>query len=207
MKEFFRRYNYDFVPMLLDQVAISMFGFALAMTANRIQNDTLLMITSIGSIIFYLALLYGAARKVGAKDRTTVELGHRKFRPFTGTWISLIANTPNLIVALVIMIRTLSSADQAAGGIPRAIALLMQGMYQGLLATISVGGTAEEPVYINTCWWVYFLIILPAVLVSTVGYIAGVRDWHLTPLVTPELPASDRPTRKEKKEARQSKKK
>ena len=105
------------------------------------------------------------------------------------------------------MIRTLSSADQAAGGIPRAIALLMQGMYQGLLATISVGGTAEEPVYINTCWWVYFLIILPAVLVSTVGYIAGVRDWHLTPLVTPELPASDRPTRKEKKEARQSKKK
>lgn len=205
MKEFFTRYSYDSVRMLLDQIAISIFGFSLAMATTRSGNDTLLMITSIGSILFYLILIYFAAQKVGTHDKVTVDLGRRGFKPFTGTLISLLANAPNIILAAIITIISFTVED-GGSGVPRAIALLINGMYQGVLATIRVGGTEEAPVWLNSCWWVFWLIILPAVLVSTLGYIAGVKDWHLTGLSTPEMPASDRPTRKEKKQAREEKK-
>lgn len=205
MKAFFERYSYDSVRMLLDQAAISLFGFSLAMATTKLGNDTLLMVTSLGAILFYLLLIYGAAKKVGTHDKSTVDLGRRTFKPFTGTLVSLLANTPNLILAAIITIINFASED-GGSGVPRAIALLLNGMYQGLLATIRVGGTDEAPVWLNSCWWVFWLLVLPALLVSTIGYIAGVKDWHLTGLSTPELPVSDRPTRKEKKEAREEKK-
>lgn len=205
MKTFFERYSYDSVRMLLDQIVISIFGFSLALAATRGEHYTLLMITSIGAILFYLILIYYSAQKVGTHDKVTVDLGRRTFKPFTGTLVSLLANTPNLILAVIITIINFASED-GGSGVPRAIALLLNGMYQGLLATIQVGGTAEEPVWLNSCWWVFWLLVLPALLVSTLGYIAGVKDWHLTGLSTPELPESDRPTRKEKKQARKEKK-
>ena len=200
MKNFFVRYSYDSMRMLLDQIVISIFGFSLALAASKTENDTFLMGVSIGAIIFYLALLYGAAVKVGCLDKNSVDLGRQPFLRFTGTLVSLLANSLNLILAVIITVVAFASEEVTAGGVPRAIALLLQGMYQGLLAVIQVGGTAEAPMYLNDCWWVYFLITIPALLISTVGYIAGVKGWRLTGFSPADLPAADRPTRKEYRE-------
>ena len=71
MKAFFERYSYESVRLALNQIAISMFGFALAMTAGKAESDALLLWSSIGSIVFYLALTYGTAHKTGsAKPKT-----------------------------------------------------------------------------------------------------------------------------------------
>lgn len=201
MKDFFSRYSYDSMKMLLDQIAISIFGFSLAMTAVSIKNDTLLMGVSIGAIIFYLALLYGVATRVGHRDKVSIDLGKRTFHPLMGTWISLLANSINLVLATILTVMAFA-APESNPVVPRAIALLIQGMYQGLLATIQVN---DLPM--TACWWSYFLITLPAILISTVGYIAGVKDWRLTSFSPSELPASDRPTRKEIKERKQAQKK
>ncbi len=194
MKEFFERYSYDSVRMLLNQIAMSIFGFSLALTSVTAKNDTLLIVTSIGAIIFYLALNYGVAWRVGSRDKITVDLGRRKFRPSTGLWISLLANSLNFLLAIVAMI----GAITGVGGmetIGSTIAVFVQGMYQGLLAYVKIG--AQE---LNKFWWVFFLTPLPAMLISFVGYIAGVKDFHITKLGVPELPESDRPTKQEVKE-------
>jgi hypothetical protein len=75
-------------------------------------------------------------------------------------------------------------------------------MYQGTLAVWSVNGAA-----LNTYWWVYFLIPVPSMLVSLVAYVAGAKDFHITNAGVPELPESDRPSRKELKEQRDLEKK
>ncbi len=136
------------------------------------------------------------AQRVGARDRISVELGKLPLRPFTGTLISLLANSLNLVLAAVVTLLSLLPGGNA--GMVRFVAMFLNGMYQGVYTLTKVGDSA-----LNNCWWAYFLLPLPALLVSTVGYIAGVRDWHLTGLSTPELPASDRPTRKELKERKQ----
>ena len=201
MKAFFERYSYDSVRLLLNQVAISMFGFALAMSSLKTESDTLLLWSSIASIVFYLALVYGSAWKTGSNDRLSVEYGKIPFKPLRGLLIALLANSINFLMAILIAVGTLFGLG-GLEGIANAIALLGQGMYQGVLAVGSIGGTA-----LNAYWWVYFLLPLPAMLVATVAYLAGVKDFHVTNAGIPELPESDRPSRKELKEQRELEKK
>ncbi len=201
MKAFFERYSYDSVRMLLNQIAISMFGFALAMTAGKAESDSLLLWSSIASILFYLALIYGVAWKAGSGDKLSIEYGKIPFKPFRGLAISLVANSINLLLAVLIMIGALANVP-VLEDIPNVVAILSQGMYQGVLAVVTVDG-----VPLNDLWWVYFLITIPAMLVSFVGYIAGAKDFHVTNMGIPELPESDRPSRKELKEQRELEKK
>jgi len=200
MKNFFTRYSYDSVRMLLDQVVISIFGFALALTAQQIKNDMLLGASSVGAILFYLILIYNVAWKVGQQDRKSHSSYGETHHPLTGVLVSLLANSINFLVAIVVAISTFVGADGVAS-IGRGIALLGQSMYTGILAIVMVGG--QE---LNDHWWVYFLLPIPSILVSLVGYTMGVRDRVLTKMAVPDLPASDRPTKQEKREQRKAEK-
>ena len=201
MKAFFERYSYESVRLALNQIAISMFGFALAMTAGKAESDALLLWSSIGSIVFYLALTYGTAHKTGSGDRLSIQYGKIPFRPYLGLVLSLIANSVNLLLAILITVGQLAEIGELES-ISRLIALLIQGMYQGVLATVSVGG-----VTLNGIWWSYFVITLPAMLVATLGYIAGAKDFHITKMGIPDLPESDRPTKQELREQKELEKK
>ena len=201
MKAFFERYSYDSVRLLLNQVAISLFGFALAMSSLKTESDTLLLWSSIASIVFSLALVYGTAWKTGSNDRLSIEYGKIPFKPLRGLQVALLANSINFLLALLIAVGTLFGLG-GLEGIANAIALLAQGMYQGILAVGKINGSA-----LNNFWWVYFLIPVPAMLVSMVAYIAGAKDFHITNAGIPELPESDRPSRKELKEQRELEKK
>ena len=197
MKAFFERYSYESVRLVLNQVAISMFGFALAMTSVKAESDSLLLWSSIASIVFYLALTYGSAHKTGSGDRLSIQYGKIPYRPYLGLVLSLIANSVNLILAALITVGQLTGIG-GLESIPRFIALLIQGMYQGLLATVKIG---ETP--LNGIWWSYFLITVPAMLIATLGYIAGAKDFHITKMGIPELPESDRPSKQELREQRE----
>lgn len=201
MKAFFERYSYESVRLALNQIAISMFGFALAMTAGKAESDALLLWSSIGSIVFYLALTYGSAHKTGSADRLSIQYGKIPFRPYLGLILSLIANSVNLLLAILITVGQLGDLGELES-ISRLIALLIQGMYQGVLATVSVGG-----VTLNGLWWSYFVITLPAMLVAALGYIAGAKDFHITKMGIPDLPESDRPSKQELREQRELEKK
>ncbi len=201
MKAFFERYSYDTVHLFLNQIVISMFGFALAMATAKADNDTLLLWSSIGSIVFYLSLVYGSAWKIGAKDKLSIEYGKIPFKPLRGLLLSLIANSLNFLMAILITIGTLCGMG-GLESVGRIIALLSQGMYQGVLSVGKIGGES-----LNNMWWAYFLTSIPAMLVSLVAYIAGAKDFHITNMGIPELPESDRPSRKELKEQRELEKK
>lgn len=197
IKEFFVRYSYDSVKMLLDQFVLSIFGFSLAMASIHAQNDMLLLLTGIGSVLFYLVMLYSVAWKMGTTDRTTIEMGYRRFKPLTGTLVSLVANIPNLLVATIFMINSFVSNGTGISGI---IGRFINGMYLGLMTLGEFNGD-----HLHAYWWMYFLITLPSILVSTVAYIMGAKGKMFKKLMVPDLPASDRPTREEKRERRKNK--
>ena len=211
IKEFLSRYSYDSVKMILDQVVLAFFGFGLTVATLQARNQSLMLISGIGAAVFYWAMLYSVAWKMGTTDRPIIEMGHRKFFPFTGTIVSLIANIPNLLVAIAF---TINSLVGGGGGISGALVRFMNGMYHSLMHLIKFDGktfhmcldceicVAGSPGldYLHAYWWVYFLLILPAVLVSTVAYIMGAKGKMFARLMVPDLPASDRPTRKEMRE-------
>lgn len=191
MKRFFADHSYDMVKMLLNQIAISIFGFSLVLAAGMANSSALRNATSAFSILFYLFLLYITAWDIGYRDKISIDLGKKAYRPWKGALISLCANVPNFIFAIGITITNLTGALGTFGAICQFCAGVLEGMYAGLLVN-TVGGAP-----LNTHWFMYFLITLPAILVSGGAYVFGLKDVkHTSFFNRRQYPESDRASKK-----------
>ena len=195
MKRFFSMHSYEMVKMFLNQFATAIFGFALVLAAGSAKNVVLRNVSSGFAILFYLFLLYTMTWEIGFRDRVPTETGRIKKNRFTGTLISLCANIPNFVFAVFIMLATLLNvpAISSIGGACSFLALTLEGMYTGLLAN-HVAGAA-----LNSYWFVYFLLPLPAILISTLAYNMGLNDVKFTKIFDPITPESDRDPSERKK--------
>jgi hypothetical protein len=182
MKEFIKKHSYDMMKMFLNQFAVAIFGLVLALATGMAENDTLQIVSSVGAILFYMFLLYAMTFEIGGKDKTAVEYGRIKARPLTGLYISLCANAINYLLAILITLGTVSSNAflSNVGAVAATAALLLEGMYTGLLA-INVGD-----IPLNAMIWPFFVITVPALLASTAGYYFGMKGWHLTKILIPK---------------------
>lgn len=196
-----QKHSYNAVRLFIDQIAISIFGLVLAIACGRVENDTLKIITSGGAIIFYLFLLYAAMWEVGSKDKFGIDNGTKKSTPLTGLFVALLANSLNLLLAIVILACNYVSEESAlytVGALARVIALFIEGMYTGILS-LDVGGMA-----LNNYWISYFVIIIPALVTSAIAYWCGTKGYHFSKILIPENP-EDAEIKREKKKARKNK--
>lgn len=198
MREFLKKYSYSAVRLFVNQIAISIFGLVLAIACGRVENDTLKIVASCGAIIFYLFLLYAAMWETGSKDRFGIS--HEKFegKPLTGLYIALIANSLNILLAVVIAVCSFAAEGTAlhtARALCSVIALFIEGMYTGLLS-IDLAG-----VPLNDYWLSYFVIIIPSLVVSAIAYYCGTKDYHFSKILIAENP-EEAEIKREKKKAR-----
>ncbi|MBQ7322175.1 MAG: hypothetical protein IJW99_08770 [Clostridia bacterium] len=182
MKEFFKKHSYDMMKMFLNQFAVAIFGLVLALATGMAEKSTLQIASSVAAIVFYMFLLYAMTFEIGLKDKTSVDYGRSKASPLTGLYISLCANSLNFLLAILITVGYLSSSQflSNVGGGATVVALLVEGMYTGLLA-VNVGG-----IPLNSLVWPFFAIIIPALVISAVGYYFGLKGWHLTKILIPK---------------------
>jgi len=182
MKDFLKKHSYDMVKMFLNQFAVAIFGLVLALATGMAENSTLQIISSVASIVFYMFLLYAMTFELGTKDKTSVDYGRTPPKPLTGLYISLCANSINFLLAILITVGYVSGSQFLSnlGGGAAVAALLLEGMYTGLLA-VNIGG-----VPLNSLVWPFFAIIVPALLISTVGYYFGLKGWHITKMLIPK---------------------
>ena len=176
--EFLKKYSYTVIKLFLNQFAISLFGLALSFASGRAGNNKLLLLSSIFSVIFYLFLQYAVIWEVGAKDGISATARKTPRKLWRGVVIAVLANALNLVLALLILVGLFGRNMVSA--IAQFIALMLQGMYQGILAQ-SVGG-----VQLHTLPWMFVLIILPSILVISVGYIIGSYNLHATNILIPK---------------------
>ena len=189
MKAFLREHSYHAVKMFLNQFATAIFGLVLALASSKAQNAVLRNVTSGFAILFYLFLLYTMTWEIGFRDKIPVEKGRKPYKPLTGLWISLLANSINFLLGISIMLGSLTdlSAFGKIGGVCASIAVLVEGMYTGVLANHVAPDTP-----LNSFWWVYLLLPIPAMLTCLVAYILGVKDKKFTGLFKFQYPESDR---------------
>ncbi len=176
---FLKKYSYIAFKLFLNQFAISLFGFALAFACGRAENMSLMLVTSIFSVIFYLFLQYAVMWEVGAKDGISAT-AHRTSR---GLWrgfaIAGIANAANILLAILVFTKTFTGVTKLSA-VAQFIAMVLQGMYQGILSQ-TVGG-----VQLHELGWMYFAMILPAMLVCGGAYIIGSYNLHFTNILIPK---------------------
>ncbi|MBE6576649.1 MAG: hypothetical protein E7653_00750 [Ruminococcaceae bacterium] len=178
MKGFFGQYSYSIIKMFVNQFAISIFGSVLAMATAASGNKTLTLVVSIFAIIFYLFLIYTMTWEIGAKDKISVDVGKKPYRPYIGLLMSLVANIPNFIIAIVYTIgyRDMAVAQWAGTMtfIARVASIFTEGMYLGFITAINVAGNP-----IQHYWWAYFVITIPAIITSWIAYFAGHKNFRI----------------------------
>lgn len=189
MKAFLREHSYNAVKMFLNQFATAIFGFVLALASSKAQNAVLRNVTSGFAILFYLFLLYTMTWEIGFRDKNAIDNGRKPYKPFTGLYISLLANAVNFLLAVFIMLASLTNLSffGKLGGICASIAVIIEGMFTGVLANHVA---PETP--LNSFWWMYFLLPIPAILTCLVAYILGAKDKKFTGLFKFRYPESDR---------------
>ena len=102
MKEFFKRYSYDVVRLFINQVVIGLFGLVLALASGMAENETLRVVTSAFAVVFFLFMQFASAWRIGAEDRMTIDLGKKKLDLSVPFKVWLLANSLNLLLALLI---------------------------------------------------------------------------------------------------------
>lgn len=180
MINFLKGYSYDIFKMFVNQLGMTMFGLVLSMATHT--NDTLLIISSVFSIVFYLVLLYTMTWDIGYAEKIRIEGKRMKYHPEKGFILSLCANALNLLLGIIITIGYYSASAPNAPesvvniyGIASSIATLLEGMYGGVINCLFV----NKP-------WVFILIVFPAVITCGIAYIMGVKGRRITRMVGPD---------------------
>lgn len=216
MKNFFSKHSYDFVRMLLVQSMIGgFFGFALAIAITGIgaqssetgelsgTSEILLLVTSVCAIIFYLFLIYVQIWEIGGKDEMSHRVHGTKPNIYKGFLIALCANVPNFLLAgLIALGYAFPGVEWIANVsfVSDLVTKFVHGMYLGIIQHEFVQGFA-----LMNQWWTFFLLPLPALVTSFAAYNLGRKGFHLTGILAPVVPESDRPTKEERKAARKAK--
>ena len=173
MKKFFHDYSYSTIKLFVTQLAISIFGIAL-FSATFWTHETLCLILSIFAVAFYLFLIYLPVWEIGAKDRISVDVGKKHYRPHTGLLIGLCANIPNLVLAVL----SIFAPETVI-----TIAKLIQGMYWGLISMIKLPfGLGEEYLAVSHFEVTYFVIVIPALVTCWIAYYLGYRNFKISSL-------------------------
>lgn len=201
MKKFFHDYSYSVVKMFINQLAIAIFGTSLAFATSIAHGDsesfdTFTLIVSIFSAIFYLFLIYNVAWEIGAKDKISVDVKKKPYRPYLGFLLSLLANIPNLILTTIYAITSFHGGNNAQG-ILRLICSFINGMYFGMLSVLRIPYNGEWK-QLHAFWLSFVIVVIPAILTSGIAYYLGHRNFRFFGFLTQKKPknSSERPNMK-----------
>ena len=174
MKEFWSENSKIISKMLLNQFGATVLGLMVvaAASAAKSQKAWLMLFASCFAAFFYLFLIYAVVWERGGHDRIKVDGGRALAKPWTGLWISLVANIPNFILAILVLVSNPFAAPYAWAGnmnvIGRALCLLWEGMYAGIVSYFA----PHNP-------FIHLLYIFPSILVGTFGYLLGFKNMRL----------------------------
>ena len=173
MKDFWSENSKIIGKLILNQFGSAFLGLMLLFSASAVQSQKtwLMPLASVITTVFYLYLIYNVLWEKGGQDRIKIDGGRAKKNPLTGLYISLIANIPNFLIAIVLIITSFFKTVEFAGNtyaICRTLSFLWEGMYSGLVNYFS----PFNPI-------AHLLIVFPAVLVSVCAYLLGLSNIRL----------------------------
>lgn len=179
MRFFFKDNSYNIFKMFINQIGMTIFGIAISLAT---PNDTFFLLSSIFAAGFYMVLLYTMTWDIGYEEKIKIDAGRLEYNRFKGLYMSLFANIPNFIIAILTLVGFYGASAYKGGtpispswaaqtyGVGKLIGSVIEGMYSGI-----------NYVVFNFNPWAYLLIILPSLITCTVAYIAGVKGKRILP--------------------------
>ena len=175
--------SYMIVKMLLNQFGVMLLGIILVNILTA-KTPALRIFASLYATLFFMYLLYVMTWEAGAKDRIRADAGYIRLDRLAGLKLSLCANIPNFLLALLMVIGFLFGSlfmqeawAQGMFGIAHVAAVCWESMYTGFInAVLDPEITSSMSVgYVIA----YALAPLPLLAASGVGYLMGSSNKRL----------------------------
>lgn len=172
---------------VLNQLALSVFGFMVCIAMSEI-SETVSIITSILASLFFCSLLYDSAWTEGDRDRNRVSNGRLPLRPLHGAKVALFAYIPTFIFLIPGLITNILNifgitVFDTLNLICKAILMIFGfGTYLGITySAIAVFITPGEFDYVSM--FVFAACTIPAIVSYALGYRLGLADIQLKTLI------------------------
>ena len=190
---FFKENSYDVVRLYINQFGITIFSLILYFSSTVVADEgwrqTINLLISVFSTLFFYALIYYTAWEFGGKDRIRIDAGRMEYNKFKGLWLGLLAGVPNLVLAVlsifgkgIYMISRLGFFDLLFS-IPNILLRLTSAMYLGVLKYLfdPVGGLDPDLMFFLQS--VGFLVLtVGGAFIVHFGYYMGHGCHHITDL-------------------------
>ena len=165
MKHFWKENSKLVSKMVVYQLAAIILGVTTAFATD--QNQAWFVASSVFSSVFYLFLLCSVSYLEGREDGIRMEAGKIKFRPLRMLAVSALANSLGILLSVLLMLFAAipaSWAESAAQAIFIADSGVLHIMYRGMAKCLT-----------SDSYWLTALMPLPALIVTTVAYLFGIR--------------------------------
>ncbi len=184
MKDFFKN-GFDLIlKHIISQLGMTIFGIAVSLTVlNMAGKDSPWLLAASGlGIALYLFLIYVHTWEFAAKEKIKIDGGRMKYQPLKGLYISLVSNSLNILLAVLMCIgyycydfvaKTPSFAGQLYA-VSNAIARALNGMYLSAIVYLFPTAEATPPYF-------FIIITLPAIITAFLAYYFGVKNKRLFP--------------------------
>ncbi|MDY3845944.1 MAG: hypothetical protein SOZ62_03420 [Eubacteriales bacterium] len=178
--KFIKDNSYLIFKLAINQLGMAVFGLVLALAANKYPS--VLLLVSFFAVAFYMVLIYTMMWEVGSKDGIRNKSRGVKCDTFKATKITLIANSFNIAVFLLILIGRIIMGDGSGYSglynVAVAIGGFAEAMYLGIVN--NVVALFANAKYTATAV-MYFIIIIPSLVSATLAYLLGYNDKRIFP--------------------------
>jgi len=180
MKSYIKDNAYLITNQILNQFGAAIMGLILSAAVGQSSNTTLIIATGIFTIGFFLVLQYTSLWDAGARDIIRVEGNRLPYRPYAGFVMSVFANIPNFIIAILVIVGWIFGMAQEYGGMfdyawadkmyttGRFIGLFWESMYNNLIRLYS----PHNPI-------AFLLVPIPGMVAAGLGYYAGMKNFTI----------------------------
>jgi len=171
MLNFLKENRESIGKLIMYQFGSAVFGITLAFASS--SNITVFLLSSIFSICFNLFLVYTYMWDQGAREKIRIDGNRAEYKPLKGLWISLAANVPNIIIAIIVIVfgllgnKSLLALEWAANiaSTTKVIGYFWESMYLGVMSAIAPGSNLAM-----------ILIVIPPVAMGWGAYYLGLKE-------------------------------
>ena len=178
MKYFLKDNSYYIIRLLGTQVGLTVFAMMLTFAAVA-ANDSLSLIASVFSVLFYCALVYSTCWEMGAKNEEKIESGRLVQSKGHGFAVCAVSYVPVALLVLLLWVGLAFFDQQWAVNlfyIVDKILLFVFAMYRGIViwaVNAIFGSLTQAWDHALVLALLYTASLLPGILAAGIGYLFG----------------------------------
>lgn len=170
---YFKSNFYDAVKLFLAQFAMAVYGLVTSMAT--INSPVLMLGSSILGVVLYIFIIYDFIWEIGGRDKIRQDVAHAKINYAKPFWIALLANVPNFVFSILVIIGHFVG-ENTLFTISNAALRMLQAMYLGIFKTIELNGLD-----LNQNPFTYTITPFISVFVTFIMYVLGTKNIALLP--------------------------